>query len=79
MPNTQHSQPQTQISWADMSLAQLVEWASGYILIAVGRGDFRQSVDAMVRQAYANGYNAKAAEVSPRRPRKVRRKRARRS
>ncbi len=55
--------PSHELSWSNMSLNQLVDWAGGYILIAVGRGDFRQAVDAVVHQAYANGYHAKAAEL----------------
>jgi len=52
----------SQVDWSKLSLEQLVEWAAGYILVAVGRGDFRQAVNTMIRQAYANGYNARARE-----------------
>ena len=64
------SQPIT--SWQNFSLQQLVDWAAGYILVAVGRGDFRSAVDAMVRQAYSNGYKAKVKEIEDARHRRQR-------
>lgn len=65
------SQP-AQPSWEKLSLGQLAEWATGYIIVAIGRGDFRQSVDAMIRQAYSNGYRAHEKEVQDARPRRTR-------
>jgi len=63
-----------QPSWEKLSLNQLVDWAAGYILVAIGRGDYRQAVDAMIRQAFANGEKSKEAELAKRGPSRRRRR-----
>ncbi len=39
----------------EMDLDEVVAWSRGYLLLAIGRGDFQNAVWTVVSQAYGKG------------------------
>jgi len=45
-----------QQEWETMDFDQFVEWATGHLVIAIGKGDFRSEVYGMLNLAHQRGY-----------------------
>lgn len=47
----------------EMSHNEMVEWARGYLLIAIGEGKFKDAVWMVVNQSWKGGYNLHKAQM----------------